>query len=102
MENKAKFHVTITNNETNEVLHDCDTQVVLASLSGDENSIQCITFTHCDTVTLVSVIDSLETIKRNVLDDNPSLKMAFELKDLLDKLKEAIGGKEDEKESDEQ
>lgn len=102
MENKAKFHVTITDNETNEVLHDCDTQVVLATIDEDENNIQCIAFTNCDTLTLISAIDSLEGLKKKVLDDNPSLKMAFELKDFLHKLKEAIGGKEDEQESDEQ
>ena len=99
---KAKFHLTIKDNETGEVLHDVDTCVILGAFDLDEKEAACVGFTACDTMTLVGAIAGMDAIKRTILDDNPRLKIAYDLKDTMDRLKQAFENEPGEDHGDEE
>lgn len=53
-----EFHITITNNETGETIHDIDSDAVLGVISDDSTWVLCLT--SCDTNTILNALDRME------------------------------------------
>lgn len=59
-----KFHITITNNVTGDVLVDQDTSAIIGSCDCPGDSTRCLTFTSCDDIELLATITgALEVVE---------------------------------------
>ena len=74
----AKFHITIKNNETGEIMHDSDTKAILGAFDSQDKT-ECIAALECNPVTLASTLNGAEC----VLDD---IRNKFPEADALSKL----------------
>ena len=71
--NKLKFHITITNIETGETLHDSDACAIMAAVN-DGTGTRGMTLTECDAFDLAEVLASAERSLRDVYDKEPELR----------------------------
>ena len=72
-EKKMKFHLTITNNETGEVLHDVDACAIIAGVNeGKENG--SIAMVDCGPVDLLEALMTTEETVQDVYTEHPELR----------------------------
>ena len=76
-----KFHITITNNETGETLHDLDTKAIVGAILDDDGTFS-VAFNKCDVVDMLNVIDGVERTLKHLYKKNPEL---FFLKAMAEK-----------------
>lgn len=74
---KMKFHITITDNETGETLHDGDACAILASIC--ENSVQQQHYVHCDARKFAATLQGAQKIVRRVGAEHPEVALLAEL-----------------------
>lgn len=82
MNEKKRFHVTITDNETGEVLHDTDAHAIVAGI-GAEGGAGVIGCTACDKKQLAVTIQAAEDAVRELYACTPGLHEAVLLHRLL-------------------
>ena len=73
-----KFHITITNNETREILADTDTDCIVGAYAA-EGGASSIGHTACNGGTLLGTISSAEHAIDRICENSPELKMLREL-----------------------
>ncbi|MBP3590191.1 MAG: hypothetical protein J6J61_06405 [Muribaculaceae bacterium] len=87
-----KFHITITNNETGETLHDADTCAIIAGVNEGEES-GCIVMVDCGPIALAETLEAAKTAAKTAVhtatDKHPEIKALAELLRLLDKREQA-------------
>lgn len=67
-----RFHITITNNESGEVLIDQDTKAIIGAFDGDENSTHCMGYTSCNVSELLNTAVTAAQTAYKLL-ENPSI-----------------------------
>lgn len=73
----SKFHITITNNETREILDDKDTDCIIGAYAADGGA-YAIGHTSCNGGTLLGTISSVERAIDRICENSPELKMLRE------------------------
>lgn len=99
---KPKFHLTIKDNETGEVLHDVDTCVILGAYDYDNERTSCIALIASGSTQILSAIAGMDDIKEVVFEEHPRLKLIYEIKDTMDRLKQALENEPGEDHGDEE
>lgn len=56
-----KFHITIKNNETGEILRDLDTCAIIGAFDVDEEGTGCLVCTACNAIELAATADAAVT-----------------------------------------
>lgn len=74
----AKFHITIKNNETGEIMHDIDTKAIIGAFDSQDKT-ECIAVTECDPMTLASTVNGVKSVLEKILDDRPEVNALAEL-----------------------
>ena len=69
-----KYHITITNNETGEIVHDYDTSAVIGGISLKEG-VAAIGLTACPSLVTALTIDGAQIAINKIRDDNPKVAM---------------------------
>ena len=69
-----KFHITITNNETGETLHDLDTKAIVGAILDDDGTFQ-IAFNKCNVNDMLNVIDGAERTLKHIYKKHPELAL---------------------------
>lgn len=77
---KMKFHITITDNETGETLHDGDACAILASIC--ENSVRQQHYVHCDALRFADTLRGAQKIVHRVRAEHPEVALLAELTQL--------------------
>lgn len=81
-----KYHITITNNETGEIVHDYDTNAVIGGFSV-EGGAAAIGLTACPSIITAFTIAAAQTAINKIREDNPKVVMTeliLSMKDALD------------------
>ena len=74
----SKFHITITNNETGEILHDNDTAAIIGAYAF-ANGAYAIGLTACNGITLMATINTAEHVVKRLLEEHPMSKAIYGL-----------------------
>ena len=83
-----KFHITVTNNETGEVLHDTDACAIIAGINeGEESAV--LTMTDCGPIDLAQTLSVTNSAVERVARNHPEIKALAELLPLLAKREQA-------------
>ena len=78
-----KFHITITNNETGEVVHDMDTGAIIGAIGGAEDEgAYSIGLTACNLMDLATAVASAKKAVDILLEKNPAVRLVIELASL--------------------
>ena len=88
-----KFHITITNNETNEIMADHDTDAIIGAFRRDDG-VQGVAAVCCNPLELASTVKTVRDVLGEVEESNPELKQLAEIVrmvgDLEQKLREKV------------
>ncbi|MBR5865745.1 MAG: hypothetical protein IKY89_05680 [Alistipes sp.] len=76
--NKMKFHITITDNETGETLHDSDTIAIIGVFHDGEEA-HGIGYTLCNPLRLAHTLRSCENVLDATRERNPELGVLEEI-----------------------
>lgn len=77
-----KFHITITDNETGEILHDADSDAILASIYTEETT-ATVGLVNCNLISLSIALTGLMKLESEIKESEP---LAYLLaKDMSDK-----------------
>lgn len=87
-----KYHITIINNKTSEILADTDTDCIIGAYAADGGA-YAIGHTACDGVVLLTTLQSAKNAIEHCTKDNPLLLLLSEMLD-------AKGPKADEPDTD--
>ena len=71
---EKRFHITIKNNETGEILNDIDTSCLIGAIDIGEGNTS-IAFTHCNAISLVTTILAAKKAINNIYERNPHIKL---------------------------
>ena len=87
-EKKMKFHITITNNETGETIHDTDACAILASINvgSTTREVQAVA---CGPEEFAKALNGAESIVRHVRDRYPEVGAVAMLLGLISKAEKA-------------
>lgn len=77
----AKFHITIKDNETGEILHDSDTKAIIGAFDSQDKT-ECIATIACNPMTLASTVNGVKSVLEVIIDKYPE---ANALSELIDK-----------------
>ena len=80
----SKFHITITDNETNEILHEADTGAIIGAYALDDGAYS-VAKIACDGLTLLTTIESAKTAIEHCMEDIPVMKLLSKLYDRVKK-----------------
>lgn len=75
---KMPYHLTITDNETGEVMLDTDSYAIIGSV-GVENGASSVGFTNCDIYELAVAVQAAEGAVAEVKRGEPKLRMLVRL-----------------------
>lgn len=75
MDKQKPFHITITDNETGEVIHDSDVIAILGALHFGEDNTSGITLSNCGVMSLAQAVDTVKKVIEGLYDENPELKI---------------------------
>ena len=75
-----KFHITVTNTETNEVIHDIDTDAIVGGIASEGGAF-AVGLTSCDALTLFTTVQSAKTAIEHCTEDSPLLSLLSTLFD---------------------
>lgn len=67
-----KFHLTITNNETGETVHECDANAIIAALSREETT-DSLALVECNPFDLAQLLIGLEGVVDELYQEHPEL-----------------------------
>ncbi len=82
-----KFHITIKDNETGEIIHDKDTNAIIGAINGAENSTAVIGITSCNTIELLATMrGALQSVKE-IRESNPKISLMEDLISMCKKMK---------------
>lgn len=79
MEEKKAFHITITNNETGETLHDCDTNCIIGAFNQGASAACIGAASDVTGEDLANTIVGVEEVVQDFKNDDPILAIAVEL-----------------------
>ena len=79
-----RFHVTITDNETGEVLHDADACAILAGINGGRTTAS-IHMTACGPLPLAETLSAAEDVVQEVRSRHPEIGALSGVFRLMDK-----------------
>jgi hypothetical protein len=71
------FHITITNNETGETLHDRDVYAIIGAFK-EENRTGCVALTECNAFEIAATIDGALDAIQHIYDGTPYIKPLVE------------------------
>ena len=74
------YKITITNNETGEILIDNDNAVAIVGAISDEKKTTGILFTCCDAPNLACTVDGAESVISRIKREVPEIKAILQLK----------------------
>ena len=69
-----KFHITIKDIKTGEILHDTDTDAIIAAVH-EEGETAGIVLTACDGKALLETLGALKKVRKNIVSSNPLLSL---------------------------
>lgn len=96
MEERLKYHITLTDNETGEVIHDGDIEAIIGAFS-TETRTAAIAKTSCSLRGLVATIVAAEDAIEHVIqgDDSGILELLLDLAKLENQMQSKEENKED-------
>ena len=77
------YHITITNNETNEILANDDTNCIIGAYAVEDGT-YAIGHTACNGITLLSAVAAAEKTIHKIKEDSPELEMLLKLHELFE------------------
>ena len=78
-----KFHITIKDNKTGEIIHNIDTDAIIGAVH-EEDKTAGIALTECDGTALMETISATKTVLKKIISENPFLTLI----DMLEKFTE--------------
>lgn len=72
-----KFHITITNNDTGEAIHDHDTNAIIGAVALDE-TVRGITLANCTAVEMANTISAAQKTIERAINGHTSLFLALD------------------------
>jgi diadenosine tetraphosphate (Ap4A) HIT family hydrolase len=69
-----KFHLTITNNETGETIHECDAYAIIATISREETT-DSLALVECNPFDLAHLLVGLESTVDELYQEHPELAL---------------------------
>ena len=72
-----KFHITVRNNETDEVLCDEDTDCICGAFSRNETDMVRISFYNCKAIELLGALYATKKQAERLLPDDPLMRLLF-------------------------
>ena len=73
MESKKQWHLTITNNETGEVLRDLDTCAIIGACDVDENTTACLSLLAGSALDVFATLETAEDAIKGTYTKYPQL-----------------------------
>ena len=74
------YKITVTNNETGEIVVYNENAVAIIGAITDENKTSCILFTYCDVPNLACTVDGAESVISRIKREVPEIKARLQLK----------------------
>ena len=74
------YKITITNNETGEILGENDNAVAIIGAITDEKKTSCILFACCDAPDLACTVDGAENVISRIKRELPEIKAILQLR----------------------
>lgn len=74
----ARFHITIKDNETGEIMHDSDTTAIIGAFDSQDKT-ECIAAIECNPMTLASTVNGVKSVLEVIIDKYPEAKALSEL-----------------------
>ena len=84
-----KFHITITNNETNEIMADHDTNAIIGAFRRDDG-IQGVAAICCNPLELATTVETVRNVLGEVEESNPELKQLTEIVRMVGDLEQKL------------
>lgn len=84
-----KFHITITNNETNEIIADHDTDAIIGAFRRDDG-VQGVAAVCCNPLELVTTVETVRNVLGEVEESNPELKQLGEIVRMMEELEQKL------------
>lgn len=69
-----KFHIIIKDNKTGEILHDVDTDAIIAAVH-EEGKTAGIALTACDGKALLEALEAVKNVRKEIISSNPLLSL---------------------------
>lgn len=79
----AKFHITITDNETGETLKEADACAIIGACNEDKHTAS-IVLSQCSTLDLLSTLRGVSAAIDTCLEDEPILRALYEAVNKMD------------------
>lgn len=84
-----KFHITITNNETNEIMADHDTDAIIGAFRRDDG-VQSVAAVCCNPLELATTVETVRNVLGEVEESNPELKQLGEIVRMMEELEQKL------------
>lgn len=85
-EKKAAFHITIRDNETGEVTHDCDSDVIIGAFDVGGERTNGVAMTKADANKILNVVMGARNSIDSLLKANPKLLMMANMIDVIKRM----------------
>jgi predicted transcriptional regulator len=93
--NIMKFHITITNNETNEIIADHDTDAIVGAFRRDDG-IQGVAAVCCNPLELASTVETVRDVLGGIEERDPELKQLTKIVRMIGDLEQELREKASE------
>ena len=84
------YKITITNNETGEILMDNENAVAIVGAITDEEKTMEIGFINCNALNLAGAVIGAESVISQIKRESPEVEVLLQLKEIMEKMKKYI------------